>query len=107
MNISSEGVIDLHGVDADVDMRGAEPRRLKQSAQRRDRAFILRLVCGIDQLVKQARQRFYRRDVVAFRLRNGVGGVCQPAFARNHRRQCLDALLNRRDGKVKFAGDLA
>ena len=64
----AEGVVELHGVDAHVDVRGAEARRLHEPGEHGDAALHLAaLATRIDQRSQQADDRLDRRDVVAVR----------------------------------------
>ena len=107
MHEGAEGVVELHGVDAHVNMRGAEARRLHETGQYGGAAFALAGRQRLDQRAQQADDRLDGRDVVSVRPGDDVGGLGQRRIRRHHLVEGFDLLVDGGDGQVELAGDLA
>ena len=102
----AEGVVDLHRVDAQVNVRGSEPRRLQEARQRGDRALGLPARCRGDERVEERGQRLGRDEVVALRPRDDVRGLGKREAAGPHLVERRDLLVDRGDRQIELARDL-
>ncbi len=103
----AERVVDLHRVDAQVDVRGAEPRRLKECRERRHGLLCLGAWHRIDQGIEQRDDRLGRDQIVAVAARDDVGRFRQREAVAPDPLQRLDMLVDSRNREIELAGDLA
>ena len=102
----AEGVVELHGVDAHVDVRRAEAGRPQQPREHSDRALACRRRVRRS-AVEQCQQRLDRGQVVAVDrvMTLAAFASVKPSLPMNFR--ALRLLFDGRDREVELAGDLA
>ena len=104
----AERVVDLHRVDAQVDVRHAEPRRLQEARERGDRA-LGAPASGAASISESssADQRLGGDEIVAVAARDDVGGLREREAAGPDLLERRDLLVDGGDGEIELAGDLA